>query len=154
MHWSCELKDEQATIAVANTFAQVCEPPLTLYFQGPLGAGKTTFIRAFLRALGVEGKIKSPSYAIVEPYHLADFDIYHLDLYRLAHVDELEMIGIREYFSPRSICCIEWPEHGKGVLPTPDMDFILEYQEQGRQLTLTAHTQRGAVVCEQLKENL
>lgn len=104
--------------------------------QGDLGAGKTTLVRGLLQALGHTGVVKSPTYTLVEPYHLGGRDIYHFDLYRLGEADELEYIGFRDYFSSNSVCLIEWPERGENYVPTPDIQLIINIFDMGRKINL------------------
>jgi len=109
-----------------------------LYFHGELGAGKTTLARAILQALGVSGRIKSPTYTLVEPYDLADGNAYHFDLYRLADPEELEYLGLRDYFDPGAVVIVEWPERGLGMLPAADMQVHIHYNGNGRRIVLEA----------------
>jgi tRNA threonylcarbamoyladenosine biosynthesis protein TsaE len=112
-------------------------PPQALVFlQGDLGAGKTTLVRACLRAAGFLGTVKSPTYTLVEEYPINGRMIYHFDLYRLADPEELEWMGIRDYFTQKSLCFIEWPDKGKGFLPPPDLTITLSVAGDGRILTL------------------
>lgn len=121
------LPDNAATEAYGFELAEKIDrtKQTVFYFQGDIGAGKTALIRALLRGLGVEGPIKSPTFSIMEPYRIDSFPVYHFDLYRLAHPEELEYLGWRDCFSGPSLCCVEWPEQAKGYLPIPDALFTL-----------------------------
>ena len=107
-----------------------------VFLQGDLGAGKTTLVRGFLRAAGYKGAVKSPTYTLVEEYTVGSRKIFHFDLYRVVDHEELEWIGIRDYFDQDSICFIEWPDRGKGFLPESDRVIILKTQGLGRSLNI------------------
>ncbi|MEE9452136.1 MAG: tRNA (adenosine(37)-N6)-threonylcarbamoyltransferase complex ATPase subunit type 1 TsaE, partial [Gammaproteobacteria bacterium] len=145
------LANEAATQAFAVELAKIAHTsPLCLYFYGEIGTGKTTFIRAYLHALGVIGRVKSPSFAVIESYPLHDKMIYHIDLYRLEKAEEIEAIGLRDYFDSASICCVEWADRAKELLPLEDIAIHFEFYQGGRILSIMANTCIGVKICEQL----
>ncbi len=124
---------------------------LTVFLDGDLGMGKTTLSRGVIRGLGHEGAVKSPTYTLVEPYEDLRMPAYHFDLYRVGDPDELEYMGIRDYFSGPNLCLIEWPERGQGVLPDPDLEIRLEREREGRSVVLRAGSEKGASLLNQLE---
>ena len=142
------LVDEAATLACGARFAKIVQPGLVVFLHGDLGAGKTTFTRGVLRGLGYVGKVKSPTYTLVEPYEVYinkvfKNTLYHYDLYRFNNEEEWEAAGFRDYFNAQSICIIEWPEKAEQVLPTPDIHIYLTLYNLGRKMSLSAGTALG-----------
>ncbi|PHI41178.1 tRNA (adenosine(37)-N6)-threonylcarbamoyltransferase complex ATPase subunit type 1 TsaE [Actinobacillus succinogenes] len=156
MSYSRFLADEQATLDFGRMLIQaVCRITsphgITLYLNGGLGAGKTTLSRGMIQSLGYQGKVKSPTYTLVEEYHLQGKHIYHFDLYRLSDPEELEFMGIRDYFSADSICLIEWAEKGIGLLPDADLSVNINYADDARRIELIAQSSQGENIIQLLK---
>ena len=128
------LADEVATLAFAHRFAALIQSPCSVALIGDLGAGKTTFVRGVLRALGVTGAIKSPTYALVESYDTTKGDVHHLDAYRIESVDDFEARGGFEYFESPSIRFVEWPERLQGAVLF-DLELRFEFENDGRRVT-------------------
>jgi tRNA threonylcarbamoyladenosine biosynthesis protein TsaE len=137
------LSRTQATQKLGETLYQVASPPVVIYLQGELGSGKTTLVQGFLREAKVKGSVKSPTYTLVESYELPDYTVHHFDLYRVQNPSELLSIGIEEYFDVNTVCFIEWPERGEGVLPPPDLTLQWLPTDKGRLIQITAHTPVG-----------
>lgn len=117
-------------------------PGLVVFLQGELGAGKTTFTRGILRGLGYQGKVKSPTYNLIELYKISRLYLYHFDFYRFNNPHEWEEAGFRDYFNADSICLVEWPEKANGLLPQADLKFIFKVAE-GRDVEIQADTEAG-----------
>ena len=148
--FEAQLIDAEQTVDFGKKLSAVCSVPTCIYLHGDLGAGKTTLTRGFIQGLGHKGNVKSPTYTLVEPYELSDWTVYHFDLYRLGDPEELEFMGIRDYFSDDSHCLVEWPERGEGVLPLADIDLTLKYQGEARIIMLQANSEAGCKVLSQL----
>jgi tRNA threonylcarbamoyladenosine biosynthesis protein TsaE len=139
-----ELNDEAATLACGARFTNILLPGLNIYLHGDLGAGKTTFVRGVLSGLGHIGKVKSPTYTLIESYSFTNFNIYHFDLYRFIDEEEWDAAGFREYFNPQSICMIEWPEKAAQVLPQPDIHVQLSLFNLGSTMGRTIQFSAGS----------
>jgi len=119
------------------------KPFAVIYLTGDLGAGKTTLARGFLRACGVQGPVRSPTYTLVEAYDAGDLTLLHLDLYRLRDPSELEPLGLREWARPGHVWLIEWPERGEGGLPQADLTIALHAAADAHEIAVEAHTAAG-----------
>jgi len=146
------LPDESATARLGTLLAEallaesasVEAQGFTVTLAGDLGAGKTTLVRACLRRFGVTGPVKSPTFALLEPYVVSSLNFYHFDFYRFGSPDEFEDSGFRELFGPGAVCAIEWPERAAGHLPTPDLEATLKIEDEARRVALLARTALGA----------
>jgi tRNA threonylcarbamoyladenosine biosynthesis protein TsaE len=149
MNTQRQLIDAEATAGFAQALLAAWRAldlaPLSLHLSGPLGAGKSTFARALLRGLGVQGAIKSPSYALIEPYRMVNMQLLHVDLYRLKDPLELVNLGLHELLADAQLALIEWPEQGGRLLPAPDCVIALDYSVDGdsRELSMQAKSQLG-----------
>ncbi|XXQ67251.1 tRNA (adenosine(37)-N6)-threonylcarbamoyltransferase complex ATPase subunit type 1 TsaE [Neisseriaceae bacterium B1] len=139
MAYSQFLADERATLAFGAQCAKLFRAPATVYLQGDLGAGKTTFVRGLLQGFGYDGTVKSPTYAVVESYRLPEIDVNHFDLYRFASPEEWQDAGLNELFDERSLCLIEWANQGGEFVPAAQWCLSLERENEGRRATLSAH---------------
>lgn len=137
--WQIILNGEDEMMAWAGDFGRALTSPCVVYLQGTLGAGKTTLARGMLRGWGVKGAVKSPTYTLVEPYELPGITVFHFDLYRLGDPEELEFMGIRDYFGPQSVCLVEWPDKGYPLLPDADICINLDLCNGGRSRQLTVN---------------
>tara|TARA_R110000787_G_scaffold42377_7_gene104205 strand:+ start:7006 stop:7458 length:453 start_codon:yes stop_codon:yes gene_type:complete len=133
-----ELPDEAATLALGAGLAQVLlqRGHGVVFLHGDLGAGKTTLARGLLRAAGIGGTLRSPTYTLMEPYAAGQQNFLHLDLYRLADPSEVEELGLIDYSPESCIWLVEWPEQGEGYLPAPDIEVFLSHQGEHRLATI------------------
>jgi len=138
-----DVPDETAMQVLGKQLSAHLSPGCVLFLHGELGAGKTTLVRAVLQGMNYEGRVKSPTYTLVESYELDKFQVYHFDLYRLADPEELEYVGIRDYFGEDAVALVEWPEKGTGCLPDPDLDVTIDYAGEGRRVSMNAKSERG-----------
>ena len=141
--WVEVVRNEEAVAVLAAKFAACVETPVVIYLRGDLGAGKTTFARAYIHSLGFPGYVKSPSYGLLETYEAGGQKILHLDLYRIEDPEELEYLALRDLFDGDTALLVEWPDRGKHHLPGPDL--VLEFGEKSevRFISCQAHSQRG-----------
>ena len=139
------LTDARHTAACGAALANTLRGGMVVTLRGELGTGKTTLVRGLLRARGVEGPIKSPTYSLVEHYPLPILYFYHFDFYRVAGREAWETAGFSEHFRNDAVCIIEWPERAGDRLPTPDLELSLAYAEDGgRTLHAAAFTDAGS----------
>ncbi len=151
------MADEAATLAFGAALGKAIIPNLTIYLHGDLGAGKTTLVRGLLHGIGFTGKVKSPTYTLVEPYENIEavqgvLNLYHFDLYRFNDEEEWESAGFRDYFNTASVCLIEWPEKAEHILPTPDIDVYFEIKPDGRNVRLVGHSLPAQICVKNIKE--
>ena len=161
---TCYLADEEATIAMGRLLALVTSVPAAdssqqrrctggrLFLSGDLGAGKTTLTRGLLRGFGHQGAVKSPTYTLVEPYEEQRYSIYHFDLYRINTPEEFEFLGVLEYFDAVNLFVVEWAEKGRGFLPAPDLELVLENEGSGRRIHWHARSDKGVDMARRLTE--
>lgn len=149
------IKDETAMMAfaakIADSLAQSKIKGQIIFLEGNLGAGKTTFVRGFLRQLGYNGAVKSPTFTLVETYFVNNqghngSNVYHFDLYRLSDPEELDYVGLSDYLDPEAILLIEWPDKGKGFLPLADLIIDIAYLGKEREIILSSQTEKGKLL--------
>jgi tRNA threonylcarbamoyladenosine biosynthesis protein TsaE len=154
-HFKARLHDEAGTTALGAALARALAPGLAIYLHGDLGAGKTALTRALLHAAGHAGHVKSPTYALAEPYTILiegrPTEVIHFDLYRMASPEEFLDAGFRDDFNPNTICIVEWPEKAESVLPSPDIDIFFTIAGQGRDVELQALSDKGFQCLNRLK---
>ena len=153
MEFHQKLPDERALESFAKSVAGVVQVPLVVYLEGPLGAGKTTFVRALTRALGYAGRVKSPTYGLLERYEINDIRLLHLDLYRVAEEGELEFLALRDLFDEKTIMLIEWPRKGGREIPRADVQIEFSDSVVERELTAYALTSAGEHLLESVSSS-
>ena len=146
-----EIEDETAMLRFGAQLADALGGRGAVLISGDLGAGKTTLCRGLLRQMGHEGSVKSPTFTLVEPYEIEGVCVYHFDLYRLSHPDELDYVGIDEYFSSEALCLVEWPEKAEGSLPSHDLELSIDVTGEKRNIRIGSNSQHGTRICESLK---
>ena len=154
LNWRCGIGTEAEMDALAARFARALgRGASTVFLSGDLGAGKTTFVRGFLKALGYRGLVKSPTYTLVETYSIDGRSIHHFDLYRLAGSEELEAIGVRDFVDGQTLCLIEWPERGAVGLLQPDLHLRITLAGEQREIAITACSECGNAVLKRMGED-
>jgi tRNA threonylcarbamoyladenosine biosynthesis protein TsaE len=144
MSLDIKLPDAGATAGLGEALSRGAGPGRVLHLRGDLGSGKTTLVRGLLRALGHAGRVKSPTYTLVEPYTLSSLNLYHFDFYRLKDRAEWLNAGFREYFNAQAMCVVEWPERAGGLMPPPDVEVQLDFDGEARLARIEARASSGA----------
>ena len=137
-------------IALGKRLAKACHDPVVFYLYGQLGAGKTTLVRGFMRGMGYNAAVKSPTYTLIEPYEIGTWHLYHLDLFRVRAAAELEYLGLRELRDSDAILLVEWPERGDGFLPPADVLLKIDHVENGRLVALDSCSAAGEKFVEEV----
>jgi tRNA threonylcarbamoyladenosine biosynthesis protein TsaE len=148
--WVREMADESAVCSLAGYFAASVQTPAVLFLQGNLGAGKTTFARAYIQSLGFKGYVKSPSYGLLETYQAGGQKILHLDLYRIEDPEELEYLAIRDLFDEQTVLLVEWPKRAEQFLPKPDLVLDFDENSEVRFIRCHACSERGQELSERV----
>lgn len=149
-----ELFGEEAMELFGEQLAKILTNVNLVFLNGNLGMGKTTLVRGLLKGLGYLGPVKSPTYTIVEPYELNHKNIYHFDLYRVEDPEELEFMGIRDYFDNDSLCLVEWPDMGRGCLPNVDVNINIDLIRSGRKVSVEGVSVKGVEALQGLSQAL
>jgi tRNA threonylcarbamoyladenosine biosynthesis protein TsaE len=151
------LKDESATAQLGVAMYRILQPGLKIYLHGELGAGKTSLTREILRASGYSGRVKSPTYNLLETYEISISDhavgLLHFDLYRMHQPEEFIEAGFLEYFNTDQICLVEWPEQADGLIPPPDIDIFLSAEGEGRTVEFKSNSDLGTACLENLSKS-
>jgi tRNA threonylcarbamoyladenosine biosynthesis protein TsaE len=137
------LPDEAATVCFGDSLAGTIRAGMVIHLSGDLGAGKTTLVRALLHGLGYSGRVKSPSYTLLEQYRAGGLHLRHFDLYRFRGPAEWDATGFRDEFNGENVCIVEWPEKAQGLLPRADVEMVFAILSNGRCITTHANTETG-----------
>lgn len=137
------LASEADTAAFGAALAGALETGLMIHLEGDLGAGKTTLVRAALRALDFAGSVKSPTYTLIEPYAISRLNLYHFDFYRFTDPDEFLEAGLDEYFDGDGVCIVEWPDRAAPHLPPADVRILIRFEGTGRKVEARGLSPRG-----------
>ncbi|QGM81336.1 tRNA (adenosine(37)-N6)-threonylcarbamoyltransferase complex ATPase subunit type 1 TsaE [Otariodibacter oris] len=155
------LRDEAELLKFGESLAEILKislddngKSLVIYLNGELGAGKTTLTRSIVQSFGHKGNVKSPTYTLVEEYPLPPYTLYHFDLYRLSDPEELEFMGIRDYFRPKTLCLLEWASKGQGMIPDADLIIQIDYENVGRRVELLPQNLEGQHILAKYLTNL
>ncbi len=148
------LPDEAATLALGASLSCALTPGLTIWLEGDLGSGKTTLVRGVLRGLGYEGKVKSPTFTLVELYAISRLELHHFDFYRFNQPEEYLDAGLDEYFQQAAVCLVEWPDKAGAYLAPADLRIRLVLHEPGRQATCSAYSEAGRACLNALRSSL
>lgn len=141
----------EAMAALGSVLAEPLAGGELIFLTGGLGAGKTTFVRGLIHALGYEGPVKSPTFTLVEPYSFPGLSVYHFDFYRLSDPLELEYLGVQDYFQDQAVCLVEWPERAKGFLPEADILVAIRFDGDARRVELVAQSESGRRIVVDMK---
>lgn len=147
---TAQLDDESKTLELGARLARALHPGLRIYLSGDLGAGKTTLVRGCLRALGYQGRVKSPTFSLVELYEFSRLYLYHFDFYRFEDPTEWSDAGFRDAFSGSGVCIVEWPQKAAGRLPAADLEITLEHVGAGRAVRISAETEQGKLCMKEM----
>ena len=146
--------DEEQQETIGAALARAIPPSCIIYLEGELGSGKTTLVRGFMRGMGHQGAVKSPTYTLVEPYEFASRHCFHFDLYRVSDPEELEYLGLRDMLERDSVLLVEWPERGEGGLPAADLLIRISYRKEGRELHFQPVSEVGIQLIQRINEEL
>lgn len=148
------MPDEAATLELGQRVAPALTAGLVIHLVGDLGAGKTTLVRGLLRALGHAGKVKSPTYTLVELYTVSNLNLYHFDFYRFSQPEEYLEAGLDEYFQGGGVCLVEWPDKAEPFGARPDVRIDLQVAGAGRSARLEACSDRGRACLNSIKNRI